>query len=396
MKILHLATDDKFIDYALPLFEAASPQSNSVFVYAGKTPLRFVGTDPERIVKKRPIHCLFRARLSSEVYRHFDLFVFHSLHDLLYSELANIPRHAPKIWLGWGFDYYEDFLDQPLYLPETRRLRQKAMRSGGPISKTYNLIRAGIERAFQRGRRRAVEEMTLFSPVVPSEYQRVKEGRNWRRFPTYCQWNYGTLEDSFIRKIDVDPPLGNAVLVGNSATYSNNHVEAFQLLTRATEASRRVIAPLSYGEPGVSKEIERIGRDLLGQRFKPLNEFLPIEKYLENIGQCGYAIMNHRRQQAVGNIVIMLYLGARVFVREESPVNSFLTKLGANFSTVQALEANPDLISLPLSDRERKRNKDVVASYWSRPAAMARTVRLLKKAASASAELRPPTGGPNP
>lgn len=53
MKILHLATDDKFLDHAFPVFEAVYPGVNDVFVFAAKTPLKYVKLKPDHIETKR-------------------------------------------------------------------------------------------------------------------------------------------------------------------------------------------------------------------------------------------------------------------------------------------------------------------------------------------------------
>jgi hypothetical protein len=109
---------------------------------------------------------------------------------------------------------------------------------------------------------------------------------------------------------------------------------------------------------------------------------MPIQDYVATIKQCGYVIMNHKRQQAVGNIVIMLYLGARVFLREENPTFPFLKDLGVVISSVQELEKDISLLHTPLSIEEKERNKRLVSDYWSRESGIARTKALVDRALS--------------
>ena len=99
--------------------------------------------------------------------------------------------------------------------------------------------------------------------------------------------------------------------------------------------------------------------------------------------------MNHVRQQAVGNIVIMLYLGARVFVRQENPVYDFFKGSGVAISTVQELEEHPELLSLPLTEEERAGNRAIVSNYWGREKAYERTRKLVEAAFAAKGGERP-------
>src|SRR5690554_2447419 len=217
----------------------------------------------------------------------------------------------------------------------------------------------------------------------------VKSSRKWRHFPEFASWNYGTMEDNLIKGFEGEVVTGNAILVGNSATYTGNHAEAFDLLHKLGENDREVVAPLSYGDPQLAKELTSLGQEYFSGNFEPLMDFMPVQDYVDIIKNCGYVIMNHVRQQAVGNIVIMLYLGARVFVRRENPVYNFFTKSGVMLSTIQELEVNSELLHQPLTQSERDINRAIVSEYWSRERAYERTKELVEKAVLVKAGRRP-------
>lgn len=383
MKILHLATDDKFLDHAFPVFEKVFPGTNDVFVFAAQRTLKYVKLAPDHIETKRNSFFSKKPKLSKDVYQNYDLVVFHSLELSTYSELHNISLDTPIIWLGWGYDYYLDLIvDMPLYLDKTGELYESLF--GSTPRQRAVAIAKGIIGAF-RGRTtkiRAIERISVFSPVLPEEYEMVKQSRKWRCFPEFAPWNYGTMEDNLIKGFEGDSVTGDAILVGNSATYTGNHVEAFDLLHHLQVKNRQVVAPLSYGDAQLAKKLNSVGKEYFSDSFKPLMDFMPIEDYVGIIKKCGYVIMNHVRQQAVGNIVIMLYLGARVFVRQENPVYAFFKKLGVVLSTVQELEANPALLETPLTDEEHSNNRVIVSDYWSRERSYERTQKLVEKALS--------------
>ena len=363
MKILHIATDEKFIDHAYPVFEKVYPASNEVFVFTYNKELKYVKLIPDYIENK-PSH-FFRgfAKLPKSKYVKYDLIVFHSFDELIYREIKNVPDGIPVIWLGWGFDYYSDLLsDIPLILGETLRLRGNLGKVANKY-KVFSRLKKIVRKLFHdRSKMRAVEKVSVFSPVLPQEYLMVKNSRKWKNFPEFESWNYGTLEDNLIKGFEGERVFGNAILVGNSATYTANHVEVFSLLHKLKISGRKIFSPLSYGDEKLTAKIVATGEMYFSDCFVPLTEFVPVEEYVSTIRQCGYVIMNHVRQQAVGNIVIMLYLGARVFVRQENPVLKYFRDSGVVLSTVQELEANPQLINQPLTDYERSSNREIVSS----------------------------------
>lgn len=381
MKILHIATDDKFLDHAVPVFEKVYPGSNEVFVFATKKPLKYVQLKPNYIEIRRNSFLRKKALVGKDVYSQYDVVIFHSLGSMTYPEIEHIPKNTPIVWLGWGFDYYVELLDDvPLYLASTQRLYNQ-FASDTFSRRAVSLVKK-LKLIFNRrsSKIRAVERTTVFSPVLPEEYEKVKKSRKWRNFPKFALWNYGTIEDNLVKGFEGESVNGDAILVGNSATFTGNHIETFDLLYNLGVSDRQVVAPLSYGDPILAKKLKSLGQELFAEGFEPLMEFMSAQDYVAAIKKCGYVIMNHVRQQAVGNIVIMLYLGARVFVRQENPVYGFFKSAGVVISSVQELEKHPELLNVPLSEEERVSNRAIVSDYWSRERAYERTRELVEAA----------------
>jgi hypothetical protein len=381
MKILHLATDDKFLDQAFPVFEKVFPNANDVIVFAPQKPLRYVKLTPNYIATSRSSFFNKKPKLVQENYQNYDLIVFHSLEPSIYPELQSIPSETPTVWLGWGFDYYSDLLsDIPLFLEKTKTLSISL--SGKNLRRRVSSLVKAIIRALRMPtvKIKAIERISIFAPVLPSEYDLVAQSRKWKHFPEFVAWNYGTMEDNFVKGFEGASITGNAILVGNSATFTGNHIEALDLLHQFGVQGRQIIAPLSYGNKQYAQKLTEVGNSYFGDNFEPLMDFMPIEEYVASIKKCGYVIMNHVRQQAVGNIVIMLYLGARVFIRQENPGYAFFKNMGVSLSTVQELEVNPALLQTPLSEDERESNRKFVSDYWSRDRAYERTKKLVEKA----------------
>jgi hypothetical protein len=108
------------------------------------------------------------------------------------------------------------------------------------------------------------------------------------------------------------------IQIGNSADPSNNHIEILDKLLPFKDKNIRIYAPLSYGDKAYAKEVIAKGKELFGDKFIALTEFMPFEQYLQFLGSIDIAIFNHKRQQAMGNTITLLGLGKTVFIRSDT------------------------------------------------------------------------------
>jgi hypothetical protein len=119
------------------------------------------------------------------------------------------------------------------------------------------------------------------------------------------------------------------VMLGNSCSKTNLHLEALGMLSKFRDEDLEIICPLSYGikDEAYFREVIKKGSEIFGDRFIPLTEFMEPAKYTELLAGIDIAIMNHNRQEALGNIISLLYLGKKVYLKPEtSSYQYFLEK----------------------------------------------------------------------
>ncbi|WP_286966036.1 MULTISPECIES: TDP-N-acetylfucosamine:lipid II N-acetylfucosaminyltransferase [Acinetobacter] len=330
-KVLHLSTDDKFVDMALSVFNTFDDVENSLIVYSRSKKLKYVKNiatvinNPNRVVS---------------YVNSFDLIIVHSLSPVWGKLLLKMKKEIPIVWIGWGYDYY-DIIGNQLYLNDTKKLFDNCVNVSllGLLKIKFIAFCRRIWRIrFDVKQENVIERINYFSPVLDLEYEMVKKNFNGAIFPKYIEFNYGNLEEYFAKKLEDKRINGHNILVGNSSSYSNNHVEAFKLLKEIGVKTSKIICPLSYGDDKYRTYIEKKGEEYFGDDFTSLKDFMPLEDYMRVIGSCRYAIMNHCRQQAYGNIVTLLYLGAKVFLRVQNPLYIYLISKGMNIYSIQDLE----------------------------------------------------------
>lgn len=118
----------------------------------------------------------------------------------------------------------------------------------------------------------------------------------------------------------VEKELGKIYIqVGNSACETNEHLEVFEKLSKYKNANIEIICPLSYsGKEEYIKQVIEAGYKTFGkEKFTPITDFMPFNKYLELLAKVDIAIFNHKRQRGLGNITTLLGLGKKVYIREE-------------------------------------------------------------------------------
>lgn len=373
MKILHLSLNDKFINVGYTLFENVYPGQNEVWLYEVpefcknfKAIFKYKTVSFFNLINPFFLQCL----------KTYDLVIIHALTP----HWATLIHHAPKavkfLWLGWGYDYMQ-FLynqDKDLFLPETKKLYKTQSHN----SFTLKQIKKIPKYLFRsEDRQNAIAKIAAFNTVLEEEYSAIKQKKSIKKLPPYVSWNYGTLEDTLVKNFIDQRVVGNNILLGNSADLRNNHLDAFDTL-KNLNTTQKIICPLSYAGGDHIPEIIKHGEFLFKDQFQPLQDFMTLDEYLKTIKSCGFVVMNHIRQQGLGTIVQMMYMGAKIFLREENPCHTFLKKNGAIIFSIQELEKNSSLLDKPLTEEEIKTNITVLEKFWARDVINAKTKAMVE------------------
>jgi dTDP-N-acetylfucosamine:lipid II N-acetylfucosaminyltransferase len=180
------------------------------------------------------------------------------------------------------------------------------------------MIATGISNHFNTSFYTAVNLMDIVVPIIPTEYKLAKKINPNLIFAPFT---YGCLEDILGVNFDKNVSESKNILVGNSGDSSNNHLDIFIKLSKLNLKDKKVFVPLSYGgSKDYINYIIKKGKELLGSNFFPITSFMSRDEYNEILLSCDTLIFNHIRQQGVGNIITLGYLGAKIYLNKKSPV----------------------------------------------------------------------------
>jgi hypothetical protein len=149
------------------------------------------------------------------------------------------------------------------------------------------------------------------------------------------------------------------IQIGNSADPTNEHLEVFAALERFKDEDIRIFVPLSYGNEEYAGKIAAEGKRIFGDKFVAMTEFLTADRYLEFLGRIDIAIFNHRRQQGMGNIITLLGLGKKVYVRNDTTTWETFRRLEITVFEIDALD-----LTL-LDEIHRDRNRKLIIGNFS-------------------------------
>lgn len=368
MKITHIINNDKFSVMAYAPFEAEFPSQNEFILFNKPGP-------GKRIPKTKTYSraCILMPALIRKIVTG-DVVVFHGMSPDNIKILRALDGSQKTIWIGWGYDYY-DLIPLELLKEKTLAISKKIARSKSLETTLKNIIKKGIYRG-QNAKPKHIERIDIFSPVLQEDYDLVCSALP-DFSPKYASWNYGTLEDDLIRGFEGLQVNGDNILLGNSASFTCNHLDAFDNIDRLDMASRKIIAPLSYGDTSYRDAIISAGEARFGASFAPLTDFMPIDDYISTLRSCSIVIMPHLRQQALGNIVISMYLGAKIFLEPENTIFKFFKKQGAFIFAINELE---DEYKTALSQTQIAKNRALLKSHWGRSVIQHKTRSLVQAA----------------
>ncbi|MBC8303659.1 MAG: TDP-N-acetylfucosamine:lipid II N-acetylfucosaminyltransferase [Pelagibacterales bacterium] len=165
----------------------------------------------------------------------------------------------------------------------------------------------------------------------------------------YKEYQIKTKEDGGIINIQV----------GNSADSTNNHIEIFENLRKFKDENIKIYAPLSYSDQDHAKDVIAKGKEMFGDKFVALTDFMSFEKYLEFLADIDIAIFAHNRQQGMGNTISLLGMGKKVYMKNDITPWTLFGEIGVkvfDFNNIDLESINSEVMN---------ENIKIIKSYFS-------------------------------
>jgi dTDP-N-acetylfucosamine:lipid II N-acetylfucosaminyltransferase len=335
MRILHLVSDEKFINSAKSLFDKAGVKCVWLL---GQTNVKVSHISNHDVFLKAFYYSkLYLSIINGE---EWDLVFVHGLSPEHQWAIHNFKGNAKLHLLSWGYDIYslpkmKKYLYSNSTLEILKILKEKEF---------LNKIKIILFRLFwfkKFGFAHFVSKLSVlsrfsyFSSPIPQDFELLKITYKREIKAEYIRFNYSPFLPNLNYK---DHRKEINYLLGHNASFGNNHLDAINFIKKQKPNFEKIYLPLSYGG---NDEYRRIiidkGTKIWGEKFKPIINFLPIKDYQKILDSVNIAVFAHTRQQALGNIISLLYGGSIVFLNPTNRVFDFF-----NENNVKIFNLNTD------------------------------------------------------
>ena len=324
--ILHLTRKEKFTKHFIKFIESNFNKNEHFFLLVGgqkhkeffvqeKENIKIVNTKLEFVKFFKIFHKL--------MYKS-DKIIIHGLSQpyCYYYLFLNPCLLKKSYWVMWGADFY---------FPEKQPWIKKQV----------------------------IKRMGNFITYIRGDYELVKKWYKAKGNYYKCFMYPSNLYKKLPLKKEKNNKSTINVQVGNSAAPENNHFEILERLSKYKDENIKIYAPLSYGDMAYAEKVIKEGKKIFEEKFIPLTNFMQFDKYLEFLSNIDIAIFAHNRQQAMGNIITLLGLGKKVYMRSDITPWLMFNELGIKIFDVENIELSS------LDERTKKENIEKIKTYFS-------------------------------
>jgi hypothetical protein len=339
--ILHFVIDGKLTDQIIENYLAVS-EKNFFLVFGMKGDMNYqrinkTGDFLGRFTETDDINSIIEKLNAKAI-------ILHSLSYDYAKTVIGIRKEITICWVVWGYDlYFLPKIEPLIYAKKTSEflkrkypmivLKRKIIRSDKLRNYYYRIFNWKQDKI--RTILLAQEKIKYFLTYIREDFDIYSN-----YYPNRFKFLYGTVS-SIDQYLAGDKNLSifsdaNNILIGNSFSPSSNYLDVLPVIARNIQNFDKVYIVLSYGNNEKHKKfvIKRASK-LLIDHFHPLLEFMNRKDYVKILQTCSTGIFFHYRQQAMGNIIAMLYMGSRVYLSSKNPAYKFFIR---NNIVVNSLE----------------------------------------------------------
>jgi hypothetical protein len=307
-----------------------------------------------------------------------DKIIFHpyNYNSYFFLKIALSKFPAVKVyWVCWSYELYNLPHNQhKLYDTFSRNYLKKRLLSKDLLKKEiyksinhfYQLI--GFKKNYKEELEASFPLIHYFCSMLPSDFTffiSMSSNKDIKHIP----FGYLSLENMMPGLQDFKTE-GNKIMIGHSSSPDGNHYEILQKLS-AINADFPIFLPFAYG----NKHYGNLIKEFAQRKFNKVEiqqQKVDAIHYYKKLTEIGWAIINVKVQQGLGNIMALIWLGAKVFLDENTSTYKDFLSWGIIVYSIQN-----DLNKYQLSNKlnhlqiQNNRNKiferfkeNEVSHYW--------------------------------
>lgn len=360
---LHLLWDEKIVKRIIKTFDTVFPDNNIYVIWENQN---HINQDLRDRVDVYYVQGNYDKIISEIDFSKIDKVIVHALDTIKADFIESyIGNSLPIYWLLWGAEIYNGLLSHrgfPVfyknYYPQTFRSRVSHILKRLGFLSPDNFKFLKFISTHNVSMLCCKEEYDIFLQYFP------KHTKNLTNIDSFF---YYPIDEILGAELSDKTAQGNVIMMGNSGSFTNNHEYVFNYLKDIDLRDKTIVAPLNYnGTLEYRNFINTKGKELFGDNFTGLMDFLTLVDYNNLLLKAEVALFGNWRQEAVGNIVIELYLGSKVFLSRKSPLLKHYRSLGLTIFELEGITEEELHAPLPAAIKRKNRNILFSKLNWHR------------------------------
>lgn len=325
LKTVHIHTDYKFVDYGTICF-TGDYFENTILVIDREDGTEYEGyfMDMVTLIKKDQFEKIL------QICKEADVVVFYALYSFQSKIALQLPKSIKLVWRLFGHELYREMTEY-VYSEKTKaalklEVEEPTREPLRSIKKIYRKIRYGknlslIEEAIER-----IDYMLILSR---EEYDFL--AKYWKNLPKFIRSPHFELPtkelDSVEDALD-EKQKKPRIIIGNNRNAYNNHLDILDLIDNsAYKENYEFVLLCNYGDQ--TDYFLEIKNKIKGKDYYTLIEdFIPLDEFLNFYENVDALVINGYRQMAVGNILDAFRNGVKVYLNKKNSDYTWFTNEG--------------------------------------------------------------------
>jgi dTDP-N-acetylfucosamine:lipid II N-acetylfucosaminyltransferase len=336
-KIIHIHTDHKFVVGSERFY--GDIFTNELIILGAKNSVNKHFHEKAQFFKPDPKNLNNILALVNAA----DILVVYQL-DFFKSPIVNkVAKGVKIIWRFFGTELYSRKLH--LYLSPNTRSFFKSQILKKHVKRVFPFL-FREEKTFYKALRR----VDAIACVFKEEYDYLK--RHFNNLPRFIPLSLDGMHYANLIDFDLEYPKSNTLVIGNSRSYFNNHLDILELAEMCDLDDKLKIKLLfNYGtENTYTKEVRKKASSI--ENVSLIDSFIPPDEFINFYGPIAAFVNNSYRQLALGNIFLALYKGVKVYLNAKNPTYTWLKKEGLFIYEIEDLKKDLETGQIHLSKDE--------------------------------------------
>lgn len=269
-------------------------------------------------------NCIFDPNIQSlsSLYEYADRSDFIIIHSLFYSEkdIIDMPENLAKkiVWCVWGHDLYRR--NTVLY---------QTLNIGNILKFLYGKFQNIKNKNYFQV---ADKKISLFKAIVIGYKNDEQEVR--KRFGSEVKVLHALYGSGYFKE-DIDKISTTSVkskyvkiMIGHCSFPFLQHKKYLDKLLKYKDENIKIVLPLSYGDEKYGDRVEAYARKFYGDKVEVYRGFLNSDDYIKVLNDIDIAIFDYTHQAAFGNLILLMYLGVKLYLADKGVMSEGLKNEG--------------------------------------------------------------------